>query len=248
MPPRRPWTDRELATLAELAETFVRGDAQRRARLTADALERAADPSQVDQLRLVLRVMESPFANLIVAGRPTSFRRMSPATRERYLLGWGRSRIGLRRSAFHALRRILTFLAYADPGDPEPNQRLIAMGYRPDTPPITTDRAPIVPLRAPFESGPPDEPMVLEAGVVIVGSGAGGGVVAADLAVGGRSVVVLEAGPFVDEATMPTNELDAFDRLYLNHGLLSTWDGSVTMLGGSGVGGAAGMASRRGER
>src|SRR4029078_1622348 len=31
--------------------------------------------------------------------------------------------------------------------------------------------------------------------------------------------------------------LDAFGRLYLNHGLLATWDGSLTMLAGSGVGG-----------
>ncbi len=36
---------------------------------------------------------------------------------------------------------------------------------------------------------------------------------------------------------MPRDELDAFDRLYLDHGLLSTWDGSVTMLAGGGVGG-----------
>ena len=57
--------------------------------------------------------------------------------------------------------------------------------------------------------------MTLEADVVVVGSGAGGGVVAAELAAAGRSVVVLEAGPFVDEASMPTNELDAFVQLYL---------------------------------
>ena len=79
--------------------------------------------------------------------------------------------------------------------------------------------------------------MVLEADAVVVGSGAGGGVAAAALAAAGKAVVVLEAGPFVDERTMPTNELDAFDRLYLNHGLLATWDGSITMLSGSGVGG-----------
>ena len=70
-----------------------------------------------------------------------------------------------------------------------------------------------------------------------MGSGAGGGVVAAGCAEAGRSVVVLEAGPFVDEASMPRDELAAFDRLYLNHGLVTTWDGSVTMLAGTGVGG-----------
>ena len=28
---------------------------------------------------------------------------------------------------------------------------------------------------------------------------------------------------------MPRDELAAFDDLYLNHGLLTTWDGSVTI-------------------
>jgi choline dehydrogenase-like flavoprotein len=237
MPSHRPWTDRELATLAELAETFVRGDSLRRSRLAADALDRAADPEQVAQLRLVLRLMESRFANLLLARRATSFRHMSPEAREQYVLDWGRSRFALRRSAFHGLRKLMTFLAYADPGVPGPNPRLAAIGYRKDEPPVATDLTPIQPVRPAFETGSADQPIVLEADVVIVGSGAGGGVVAAELAKAGRSVVVLEAGPFVDEASMPTDELDAFGRLYLNHGLLSTWDGSVTMLGGAGVGG-----------
>jgi len=237
MPSHRPWTDRELATLAELAETFVRGDSLRRSRLAADAVDRAGDPAQVAQLRLVLRLMESRFANLLLAGRATSFRHMSPEARESYVLGWGRSRLASRRSAFHGLRKLMTFLAYADPGVPGPNPRLAAIGYRKDDPPVATDLTPIQPVRPAFEAGSADQPMTLEADVVIVGSGAGGGVVAAELAKAGRSVVVLEAGPFVDEASMPTDELDAFGRLYLNHGLLSTWDGAVTMLGGSGVGG-----------
>ncbi len=82
-----------------------------------------------------------------------------------------------------------------------------------------------------------DDAWVLDADAVVVGSGAGGGVVAAELAAAGRSVVVLEAGPFVDEAAMPRSEVDAFDRLYLDRGLLSTWDGAVTMLAGAAVGG-----------
>jgi choline dehydrogenase-like flavoprotein len=49
--------------------------------------------------------------------------------------------------------------------------------------------------------------------------------------------VVVEAGPFVDETTMPADELDAYRRVYLNHGLLTTWDGSVTLLAGTAVGG-----------
>jgi len=232
------WTDRELATLAEIAETFVRGDALRRARLTTEALERAADPEQVRQFHRLLGLMESRFANLILGGRPTPFTSMPPAARERYLLGWSTSSFASRRTAFASLRKLMTFLAYADPGaDASGNPRHAVIGYQPEFPPVSVDRTPIVPFVLPFDVGPADEPMTLEADVVIVGSGAGGGVVAAMLAEAGRSVVVLEAGPFVDEATMPRDELDAFGRLYLNYGLLATWDGSVTMLAGSGVGG-----------
>jgi choline dehydrogenase-like flavoprotein len=232
------WTPRELATLAILAETFVRGDAVRRARLIADVVERAADPAQVRQLRLVLRLMEWPAANLLLARRPSALSSMSPAAREKYLLSWSSSPIPARRSAFASLRKLMTFTAYADPGvDARGNPRHAVIGYQPDAPPVTSDRTPIVPEALPFDAGSADSPLVLDADVVIVGSGAGGGVVAAALAEAGRSVVVVEAGPFVAEDTMPHDELDAFSRLYLNHGLLATWDGSITMLAGSGVGG-----------
>lgn len=232
-----PWTERELATLAAIAETFVRGDALRRARLVTDALERAADPEQVSQLRLVLRALESRAANAALGAGPTTFAAMSPAQRERVLLAWGTSRIGLRRTAFASLRRLMTFLAYADPGVGAPNPRHARIGYQAQLPPVTTSPTPIVPVALPFDVGAADEPLTLEADVVVVGSGAGGGVVAAAVAAAGRDVVVLEAGPFVDEGSMPRDELDAFSRLYLNHGLLATWDGGVTMLAGSGVGG-----------
>jgi choline dehydrogenase-like flavoprotein len=232
-----PLGESELATLTELAETFVAGDAARHARLAADALADVADPAQIAQIRLVLRLMESRAANLALAGRPTPFRAMSLGARERYLLGWGRSRLPQRRSAFGAFRKLMTFLAYADPGTDAPNPHLAQMGYRPDDPPVTESRAAITPFRIPAATGSSDAPVVLDADAVIVGSGAGGGVIAATLAEAGRDVIVLEAGPFVDEAAMPRNELDAFDRLYLDHGLLSTWDGSVQMLAGAGVGG-----------
>ena len=232
------WTERELATLAEVAETFVRGDARRRARLTTEALERAADPEQVRQFHRLLGLMESRVANLILGHRPRRFTSMSPAARERYLLSWSTSPLASRRTAFATLRKLMTFLAYADPGaDASGNPRHAVIGYEPEHPPVTADPTPIRPFQLPFDVGGADEPITLEADVVIVGSGAGGGVVAAELAEAGRSVVVLEAGPFVDESTMPRDELEAFSRLYLNYGLLATWDGSVTMLAGSGVGG-----------
>ncbi len=231
-----PLGEAELATLTELAETFVPGEAAARARLAADALAEVADPAQLQQIRLALRLMESRAANLALAGRPRPFRAMSPKARERYLLGWSRSRLAQRRSAFGAFRKLMTFLAYADPGTSAPNPYLVGMGYRPDDPPVTERPTAIVPFELP-QGGPDDETVTLDADAVVVGSGAGGGVIAAALAEAGRGVVVLEAGPFVSEPDMPRDELAAFDRLYLDHGLLSTWDGAIQMLAGAGVGG-----------
>ncbi len=71
----------------------------------------------------------------------------------------------------------------------------------------------------------------------MVGSGAGGGVVAAELARAGRSVIVLEAGALVTEPEMPTNELAGFDRLYLDRGTTASADASISILAGATVGG-----------
>ncbi len=227
----RQWSEGELATLAEVAETFVRGGALHRAELAAEALGEVADPSQLLQLRLVLRAFENRAASLLLGAGPRAFRDLSPARRERYLLDWGCSRVPQRRSAYQVLARLLTFLAYAA-AEGEPNARLEAIGYRPDRPPTTDDRTGIVPL-APPAGGE----WQLEADVVIAGSGAGGSLIAHDLAAAGRSVVVVEAGSFVDEGSMPRHERDAFENLYLDHGLSATWDASVTLLAGSAVGG-----------
>ncbi len=234
------FSEGELATLRALAHTFVpAAEPARVASVAADGLLRAVDPSQLLQLRLVLRVLEQPLANLATGGGFKAFRDMDAPSREALLLRWTNSPLLLRRSGVNAFRKLLTFIAYADPGAPgAPNHLPLAIGYERDDPPLPPKLAAITPLevdRTTPAAG--DVPLQLEADVVVVGSGAGGGVVAAELAKAGRKVLVVEAGPFVDESTMPRDELDAYGRLYLNYGLLSTWDGAITMLAGSGVGG-----------
>lgn len=234
------FSESELATLRSLAQTFVpAADAARVASIAADGLVRAVDPSQLVQLRLVLRVLEQPIANLATGAGFQAFRDMDAPSREALLLRWANSPLLLRRSGANAFRKLLTFIAYADPGAPgAPNHLQQSLGYERDDPPLPPRLAAIAPLDVDRSSPVGHEPPVmLEADVVVVGSGAGGGVVAAELAKAGRSVLVIEAGPFVNEATMPRDELDAYGRLYLNYGLLSTWDGAITMLAGSGVGG-----------
>jgi choline dehydrogenase-like flavoprotein len=241
-PPDEPpnWSAGERRALAALAETFVDGstaEVERRSNLAAEGLRRALDPAQVTQLRLLLRLLSTRVGTFVLTGRRKPFPELSIAARERILLRWAGSPLGLRRSAVTAFRKLLTFLAYADPGELGDGVRWQEIGYVRDEPGLAVEQTPIRPTVVAMSEDPSRDPIRLDADVVIVGSGAGGGVVAAELAEAGRSVVVLEAGPFVDEATMPVDELDAYRRVYLNHGLLSTWDGAVTMLAGSGVGG-----------
>ena len=233
------WTPVELQTLARLSDAFVAGGGSRRAVLAAESLDLGLDSAQVRQLRLALRLLESRPANLALTGRPVRFGDLDPTGREAYLLGWGRSRLALRRSAYQAFRRLLSFLAYADPGDGDVvNPRWAEIGYERDDPGLTAEPTAIAPLALlPPGAGEVADPVVLEADVAVVGSGAGGGVVAQALAEAGRSVIVLEAGPFLAEPAMPRTELDAFDRLYLDHGLTASWDGAVSILAGAGLGG-----------
>src|SRR5206468_780564 len=138
----------EQATLRLLAATFVpAADADRVATIAADALDRAVDPAQLRQLRLVLRLLALPIANLATAAGFVAFRDMPPVARERTLLRWSASPLVLRRSGVNAFRKLLTFIAYADPGPPDaPNPLPRAIGYVTDDPPVSKERAPIRPL------------------------------------------------------------------------------------------------------
>src|SRR6187397_3157028 len=133
------WSAGALATLAAIGETIVSGDAHRRARLAAAALDLAADPAQVRQLKLVLAAFESRAANLLLTGRPVRFSDLDQPSREAYLLAWATSRIPQRRSAYQGLKRLLAFLAYADPGETGVNSRLASVGFDVVPEPVTSD-------------------------------------------------------------------------------------------------------------
>jgi choline dehydrogenase-like flavoprotein len=77
----------------------------------------------------------------------------------------------------------------------------------------------------------------LTADVCVVGSGAGGGVVAAELQKGGKSVVVLEQGAYRNEQDFKQLELPGSLELYLGGGLLGSEDGSIAVYAGSTLGG-----------
>jgi len=185
------------------------------------SLPRPADRRELD---LLLRLLDSSMVNLLISGIPRAFTRMSPAQRERCLRGWATSRLPQRRKAFQALKRLTTVTHYTTPGVAR------AIGYPgPLGPPPATPK-PIRPVAI-------ERDTTLTCDVVIVGSGAGGGVVAAELAAAGKDVVVLEKGGYRNEADFTHLEGDALETLYDAGGLLATSDLGLVVLQGATLGG-----------
>jgi choline dehydrogenase-like flavoprotein len=83
-----------------------------------------------------------------------------------------------------------------------------------------------------------DVDRTLEADVVIVGSGAGGGVTAEILALSGLKVIVVEEGALKSSRDFKMREADAYPALYQEGAARKTRDKAITILQGRTVGGS----------
>jgi choline dehydrogenase-like flavoprotein len=199
--------------------------------LIAQEIAAVASPDMIQQLKLFLSSIENPVVNGVFGGASRPFSRMDLQDRTAVLRSWEESRLNLRRKAFQSVKRLamMFFYGVTDASGRNPNWDAIGYsgppGTRPDTPATT-----IVPLRVETDT-------VLTTDVVIVGSGAGGGVVAGELTAAGYDVIVLEKGGFHVETDFDGNELASTGRLFENRGLLTTADLSMLLLAGSTLGG-----------
>ena len=226
-------TPAERRTLAALAEGFVPGGGSARAQAAERAFATVVDPELVSQLRLVLRLIETRAGSLLIGGRAVKYSSLRGDERDAYLQHWVQHRIPLMRSAASALRKLLCFLAYADadePGDPKLRARLKSIGYNPKPNAATRDYSKLVAFN-------PQQAQRIAVDVLVIGSGAGGGSVARDLARAGKRVMVIESGALYDERSFPTRERDAYERLYLDSGFTATDDAHIAILAGGTVGG-----------
>lgn len=188
------------------------------------------DPADQARLRILLSVLSSRIANLVLSGRVRGIADLDAAAREAVLQGWAVSSVPLRRAGFQALKRLAHVAHFCWPLDRGAHPAWRAVGY---PGPLPQPASGVEPLPAVVIDGD----TTLECEVVVVGSGAGGGVVAGVLAEAGRSVVVLEKGPNPGAADMTQVEGDMLSRLYLDGGLLMTQSASMPILAGSCVGG-----------
>jgi len=195
-----------------------------------EAVEVVADEASRQQLRLFFNLIENGLFNRLTAGQPEAFSRLTLDERTAVLSAWASSRFPIARKTFQALKRMTLFLFYSAMPDGQPNPTWPVYSY--SGPPGAPENAPrpIKPLEI-------NGPATLYTDVLVIGSGAGGGVVAAELVAAGHDVIVVEKGGYHAEGDFHGRELESHDHLFEKHGSLTTADLSIIVLAGSTLGG-----------
>ncbi len=237
---------REKAILTAVCDTFVpmldaeAGDDPALFRLKAsdlcdsdrlpDIIDSVAYAPDRRMLKLFLALIEIGLFNGLTVGLALPFSLMTTAEREALLLAWGQSPFPMARKLFQSLKRLTLAVFYAVMVDEQPNPTWPSLGY--SGPPGAMADCPrtLTPLRI-------DSAQTLYADALVIGSGAGGGVVASELSAAGFDVIVAEKGGYRAEADFHGAEYDSSEHMYERRALLTTADLSMNVLAGSTLGG-----------
>ncbi|MBU6120656.1 FAD-dependent oxidoreductase [Hymenobacter siberiensis] len=224
------------AVLLALADTFIPplpdGSPSGSAGVSLEKLEAAIreqpEGAQAEFGQL-LDLLEKPVLGLTWFGPLKPFRKLDTGQREHLLQSWAGSKLPQLRKGFNALRKLCVLLYYGGSMAEVP----AAWGFvgypGPDEQPVDSPK--------PIHTLHPTEDTVYECDVLVIGSGAGGGVVAGELAEAGFDVLVIEKGPYCHGCDFTQREADMLGTLYDAKGTLSTQDGSIGILAGSCLGG-----------
>jgi hypothetical protein len=195
-------------------------------------------PEQRDGFVRFLTLLSLRPTSLLLTGRWTLFKDLKRKEQEQVLLGWRRSYFGFFKFLYIILMGLTLRECYITKDTPlytglcHPG---IEGGYayfrqqdgynkvkHARLPMLTTEEA----------------MQLAQVDVIVVGSGAGGGVAASELAQAGFSVLVIEKGPYLHQDDMkPDDDAFAFANMFEGGGFISNSAGSVSILAGSNFGG-----------
>ena len=189
------------------------------------------DEHSKDRLRLLLKALQRRVVNGMLAGHWAPFTQLSTDQRTDVLLALANSPFNELRGAFQGVKQLVSFIAYASDETESGNnpfwQAFNYQGHATCVPPTDT-RLPITTI---------DRSQTLTCDVLVIGSGAGGAVVAAELAAAGQDVIIAEKGKYYANNELPNTELKGMRDLYEQRGGLRTSDRGIVILAGSTLGG-----------
>lgn len=215
----------------------------------------ALQPRKRRELLNGLALLGSWLGALLAWQVPKPFRLHSAEAQARILESWLHSRVGVLRSVANSIRRIVLFLEYTSATAQREVRYLGPYHSRGPSVPWegalageVSDHEPVARAEMPTASNLPEAepapvetmelpPERLKAGVIVIGSGAGGAVAAARLAEAGHDVLIVEAGALWTGADLDENEYAMTARLYAERGHRATDDAGLSLLQGTSVGG-----------
>jgi choline dehydrogenase-like flavoprotein len=227
-------------TLSALCDTFVPAvAAETHDELTRDFMARAAsDLGVAGQIEGLMADVMTPeeiagFAGLLDALDAEGFADADLATRTQsvhdFITQDAAAKLGLR--SLKGLT-LLFFYGLPDAAGSNPNWEALGFPGAKSAPP-SPEQAPKT-ISVQEVSG---ETATLTCDVCVVGSGAGGSVIAAECASAGKDVVVLEMGAYRNESDFSNLEVPGYFELYYGGGLATSESGSISILAGSTLGG-----------
>ncbi|KAK9711515.1 hypothetical protein K7432_007775 [Basidiobolus ranarum] len=191
---------------------------------------------KLSDLKTVLRYLNSSTASLFITGHLSPFTQLSPEQRELVVQKWAISNLTTFRVLFNSLGNLSVGVTYAHPTFGKEFIYWAASGY-PGADPLRDTKKLALTLDEYQFLNVPAQGVTLEYDVVVIGTGAGGGVVAGRLASAGLKVLVLEKGGFYNMDQLPLTEAESYHHLYEGNGSIISEDSGASFIAGSTFGG-----------
>lgn len=183
-----------------------------------------------NDLKLAFSLLDSSFLGITWFGAMKPARNLSDKQIEKMLQRWAAHPIADIRNLFNTLKKLCGIIYFGNTKNDEKNPNWEAIKYELalNEKPTNSNRFNVLQI---------EKNTILECDVVVVGSGSGGSIVAAELAKKGKKVIIVEKGNYLQEIDFNQRELDMIQKTYESQGLITSKSGSVSILAGSSVGG-----------
>jgi choline dehydrogenase-like flavoprotein len=234
-PPTTIARESQSPVLVAMADTFIGGMGHpgspiRVAASMDETFRRLPSAADRRRLRLLVGILGRRSGTFLLTGRLAPFHHWSREQRVAVMSTWSTSRLTFRRQLFQVFKRLSLLAFLGDTEEDGTNPVWPEIGYPgPMSAPPATPKS----IRTTTLEGD----TTLSCDAIVIGSGAGGGVVAAELSAAGKDVIVLEEGGYYNEADFNQLELDMMRKLYYQGGFAATADASIALIAGGCLGG-----------